>query len=110
MQGFTDPLNRKCYPWEKEDIELVSWYKQLGEIRATYSAFVDGDYQTIYCDKGVFVFKRFNAQSQVLIAVNLSSEEISLDFDGELVNLLNNEKFNKNILLSKNSFGIFANL
>ena len=110
MQGFTDPLNRKCYPWGKEDNELVAWYKQLGEIRATYSVFVDGDYQTIYSDKGVFVFKRFNAQSQVLIAVNLSSEEISIDFDGELTNLLNNEKFNKNILLSKNSFGIFANL
>lgn len=110
MQGFTDPLNRKCYPWGCEDEELLSWYKQLGNIRASYSVFADGDYKTIYCDKGAFVFKRFDCQSQVLIAVNLSNEEISLDFDGELTNLLNNKKFNKNILLSKNSFGIFANL
>ena len=110
MQGFTDPLNRRCYPWGNEDDELLSWYKQLGKIRASYSVFADGDYQTVYADDGVFVFKRYDSQSQVLVAINLSSEEISLDFEGELTNLLNNEKFNKNILLSKNNFGIFANL
>ncbi|MGN1050938.1 MAG: glycoside hydrolase family 13 protein, partial [Acutalibacteraceae bacterium] len=38
MEGYRDPFNRACYPWGKEDKEILKWHKDLGEIRQTVSA------------------------------------------------------------------------
>lgn len=33
LQGFKDPLNRRPYPWGREDAELLAHYRLLGKIR-----------------------------------------------------------------------------
>ncbi len=88
MQGYIDPLNRKCYPWGKENHELINWYTKLGKIRRRYSAFSEGETQIIYANHGVFVFKRTASDSEVLVGVNLGFEEFYLSFDGELNNII----------------------
>lgn len=36
LQGFEDPLNRRPYPWGKEDSELLEHYRTLGRLRSEY--------------------------------------------------------------------------
>ena len=36
LQGFEDPINRRPYPWGKEDKELIEHYKMLGKLRKEY--------------------------------------------------------------------------
>jgi glycosidase len=50
MQGFIDPLNRRCYPWGKENKEILEYYKKLGQIRSSFSAFESGEYNIIKKD------------------------------------------------------------
>ena len=90
MQGYADPLNRRTYPWGKEDLELLSWYKFLGELRAKYSAFTQGEFVEIFADIGVYVFKRADENSEVLIAVNISENEYQFQFDSVLTELVTN--------------------
>ncbi len=33
LEGYRDPFNRACYPWGREDKELLDWYKKLGKMR-----------------------------------------------------------------------------
>ncbi len=33
LSGFEDPLNRRGYPWGREDSELLNWYRTLGLLR-----------------------------------------------------------------------------
>ena len=33
MQGCEDPFNRRCYPWNREDNELIEFYHALGKLR-----------------------------------------------------------------------------
>lgn len=33
LEGYRDPFNRACYPWGREDEELLEWYKVLGKMR-----------------------------------------------------------------------------
>lgn len=108
MQGYTDPLNRKCFPWGNEDLKILDWYKKLGKIRREYSVFKDGDYQTVYCNNGAFVFKRVNKNQEVLIAVNVGDEDVFLEFQGTIFELLTNTEFSNEYLLNKNSFGVFV--
>lgn len=36
IQGFEDPLNRRYYPWENPDEELLEHYTKLGALRKEY--------------------------------------------------------------------------
>ena len=107
MQGYVDPLNRKCFPWGKENTEILEWYKLLSKIRSEYDAFSSGSFNEIYACNGAIIYERIGENSQVLVAVNLSERSLRLDFDGEIKNLLNGSVFDDKLELKPKEFGIF---
>lgn len=77
--GWTDPDNRRTYPWGKEDHELIRYHKELIQIHKEYQAlktgsilFLNGEYQLI-------TYGRFDAQSRVVVAINMSQETRHVD-------------------------------
>ncbi len=106
MQGYVDPLNRCYYPWGKENQELLSWYKFLGELRTSFDAFKDGGYSEIYCKNGVFIFERKGKNSEVLIAVNLQEEDFLMYFDDVLYNLIDSKESANKFELKAKSFAV----
>ncbi len=108
MQGYVDPLNRKCFPWGMENFDLISWYKKLGELRHSYSAFKNGEIKIVFSNNGTFVFKRSVADCEILISVNLGKKKYCLSFDGELYNLLDDEYYFKEYLLLPNSYAVLC--
>lgn len=109
MQGYSDPLNRCTFPWGEEDAEILTWYKTLSSIRKNYSAFDCGDFELIYENNGVIIYKRFDKSSQVLICINLTKNKFLLDFNGNMLELLTNIKYNDGYELKENSFAVFIN-
>ena len=103
MQGYSDPLNRATFPWGKEDKEILSWYKFLGQVRSDYSAFKDGEYNQLYCADGAFVFTRSDEFSQLLIGVNVGKIPITLEFNDALYDLISKTKHVKSITLETDS-------
>ena len=47
MEGYRDPFNRKPYPWGKEEHTLIEFYKKIGEIRLSSSAYKEGNFKII---------------------------------------------------------------
>ena len=85
MQGLSDPLNRAPMEWDSPDTELLSWYKQLTDIRRKYDVLRHGEYKTVYAQDGVFAFLRFDENKKLLCIVNRD------DFDKEVY--INFEEF-----------------
>ena len=108
MQGFADPLNRRCYPWRKGDAEVLSWYRKLSKIRSKYSAFADGKFKLLYGKNGAVVYSRSNDESEVLVSVNAGDTVKVVSFDGKLYNVLNGKYYESNFELLPNSFAIFV--
>ena len=82
MEGYEDPLNRRPYPWGKEDEELLDFYREMGKIRLSLPLLKDGYYTPIAHEKSVFVYKRFNEKGECLTAaVNLSKEQAEIILD-----------------------------
>lgn len=79
MQGWTDPFNRRCYPWGEENKEILSHYKFIGKLRKSSSVFSQGKYRCLVHDKGMYVFERFNDEMRLIIAVNISSNTVTLN-------------------------------
>jgi len=73
--GFTDPDNRRTYPWGNEDKELIGLHKELIRIHKSYPALKTGSVKIIYLAQDVIVFGRFDNRDILLVAVNRGEEE-----------------------------------
>lgn len=102
VEGFEDPFNRACYPWGNENEELLNHYKLLSELRKN-KLFIDGKYECIIHHEGTFVFKRYNTEQKVIVAVNLSDEIITLKLKENMKEFFSN-KINNTFELNSNTY------
>lgn len=77
MQGYKDPFNRRCYPWGKENGELVEWYKKLGKIRNENRVFKDGRFELLSAVAGCVAFSRKNDDEAILVISNSNPHPIT---------------------------------
>ena len=73
--GFTDPDNRRTYPWGREDTELIGMHRELIRIHKSYPALKTGSLKILYLAQDVIAFGRFDDKDILLIAVNRGEEE-----------------------------------
>jgi cyclomaltodextrinase / maltogenic alpha-amylase / neopullulanase len=108
MQGYEDPLNRGCYPWGQEDMEILNWYKKLGKIRKDYSIALNGDIKIIYAQGNVIVFSR---EETLITAVNTGETPTPVNLPaGVYLNLLTNTKVSNSITLNGKDCAILVGL
>lgn len=110
MQGFSDPLNRRFFPWGKEDEDLRGYYAFLGNLRKGNPLFGDGEFVELFAEDGGFVFKRCKDGKEVLVAANCGEKDKRLRFTGTLVNLFTGERFTEEIVLKNGDYGVYADL
>lgn len=57
--GWTDPDNRRTYPWGQEDQELIAFHAELTRIRRENPVLRDGSVQMLLAEEGVLAYARF---------------------------------------------------
>ena len=94
--GFTDPDNRRTYPWGSEDQELIAFHREMIRIHKENQACRIGSGKIILALHGIIGMIRFTRKSQVLVVVNNNEEgqKVSVPvwlgevFDGTLMERL----------------------
>ena len=107
LEGFYDPINRKYFPWDNINNELYSWYVKLGKLRTSVSVFKSGKFKELFAHKGVYVFKRCDISSSVVVAVNLSESETEFKFNGQIYEFFSEQFYKSKFILSKKNFAVF---
>ena len=77
MCGFTDPDNRRTYPWGKEDKELLQFHKDIIRIHKGNQALRNGSIKYIDADYHYLAYGRFNKEESHVILVNNNFHEIT---------------------------------
>ncbi len=75
--GFTDPDNRRTYPWGKEDKELIQFHKDLIRIRKENEELRTGSIKYVDADYNYVAYGRFNNHGKCVVLVNNNSYEIT---------------------------------
>lgn len=75
MEGYRDPFNRCCYPWGKENKELIEWHKQLGDLRKSCSALWDGDFINVYADGRRIAYIRHDKKTALYCTFNSGDQD-----------------------------------
>ena len=68
--GWTDPDNRRTFPWGKEDLELTEFHRYLTGIRNRTPAFRRGAFKSLLAENGMIAYGRFDADEQGVVVVN----------------------------------------
>lgn len=76
--GWTDPDNRRTYPWGKEDLELIEFHRQIIQIHKENPALMKGSYHPLIIGNQCLAYGRFKGTNRIAVAVNNSKEEVTL--------------------------------
>lgn len=73
--GWTDPDNRRTFPWGKEDMDLFNVHKELIRLRRSYEALRTGSLKMLYGEYQVISYGRWDDDSKIVIVVNNSDQK-----------------------------------
>ena len=73
--GFTDPDNRRTYPWGKEDFELIEFHREMIAIHRRNPVLKFGSTKILKAEKEIVAFARFDEKDQMVTVINMSDEE-----------------------------------
>lgn len=76
IEGGEDPFNRGCYPWGREDTELIGHYRFLGRLRKEHGAFADGEFVPVSAALGCVAYERKNENERIMTVANRNSHSI----------------------------------
>ena len=94
LEGLGDPFCRRPYPWGRENRELVSFYRRLGEIRKELKCLKNGDFRAEICGDGDCVIKivREGEGESLIAAVSRGREDVEIALDGSYTDLLTGDE------------------
>ena len=72
--GFTDPDNRRTYPWGHEDQQMLGFHKEMICIHKEHEALRTGAVIMLHCEKNILAYGRFTEEEQIIVILNNRSE------------------------------------
>ena len=83
MEGFEDPMNRRTFPWGRENQELQTLFKALGALREARPSLRQGDIRYIGAEGAILVFERTLNGERTVIALNAGDTEWEIELPWE---------------------------
>lgn len=72
--GFTDPDNRRSYPWGHEDQELIAFHKEAIRIHKEHPALKTGSLKILGGEENILSYARFKGHDRIIVVINNRSE------------------------------------
>lgn len=106
LEGYSDPFNRRPFPWGKEDHELLSHYKKIGMIRKENAIYAEGEFKLLHFSESLLVYERISGNDRFVTVINNSQCNITVKFDKPALELIKGTK-GKEYIISPESALIF---
>ena len=78
LTGWTDPDNRRTYPWGREDRSLIELHRALSRLRAGMPVLKRGSVKPVYAGDGVIAYARFDEKDCAIVVCNNTDEPAAL--------------------------------
>ena len=77
--GFTDPDNRRSYPWGREDHEMIDFHKQMIRIHKENKELISGSWLILHKDYNVIAYARMLIGEQTIVIINNNDYDKEMD-------------------------------
>ena len=73
--GWTDPDNRRTYPWGHEDKELIAFHRDIIAVHKSSPALMHGSYKMLVAEHNLICYGRFCEDDVVIVVINNGDDE-----------------------------------
>ena len=73
--GWTDPDNRRTYPWGREDTELIEFHREAIGIHKKNKALKRGSFKALHGEYNVLGYGRFLEENVIVVIINNNDYE-----------------------------------
>lgn len=88
MTGGKDPFNRACYPWGRENAEILDFMKWAGTFRRNAGVLKDGGFYPISAALGCVAYLRYKeGLPRVLTVANNNESEIDYRLHADMLDM-----------------------
>jgi alpha-glucosidase len=101
MCGWTDPDNRRTYPWGHEDKDLILFHRDIIKIHKENPVLKRGSVMFLHGAHKVVAYGRFSREEAMVIVLNNNYEEISLALSVDRIGIANGTKLQRLILTTE---------
>jgi len=106
--GWTDPDDRRTYPWGREDTELIRYHKELIAFHRNYEALKKGSLKLLAGRTGVIGYGRFDKENQFVVAINNNDHPENVDIPVWELGAIDSDAFVRLVETSEEGFILSA--
>lgn len=104
VTGWTDPDNRRTYPWGQEDQRLIAYHKEMIRMHKKYEALQTGSLIYLEGAYKAICYGRFTEQEKMVVLINSSFDEKKISVPVWQVGITQQEKLKRLIMSNENDF------
>ena len=104
--GFTDPDNRRTYPWGREDKHLIEYHKALIRIRGESPELRYGSARFVLVEKGLIAYGRFTKNRASLVVINMNDYALTRDIEVRILGIPESCRMQRRMITTEYDFGI----
>ena len=104
--GFTDPDNRRTYPWGREDYQMIDFHRVMIRIHKKYEVLKTGSLGFLWNDYQGLCYARFSHDEQIIVIVNNQEEgrEVEIRLEQAGISRLEDTKLKRVVMTSAVGF------
>lgn len=104
--GWTDPDNRRTYPWGHEDLELIEFHRDVIAIHKENKALRRGSFKPLAGEFNMVAYGRFLEDNKVAVIVNNNGEDKTVHIPVWQLGVTDDEEMERLMLSMENSYNV----
>ena len=104
--GWTDPDNRRAYPWGHEDKDMIEYHKEIIRVHKEYQAMKTGSIMFLHGQYQFISYARFDEKDKIVVAINSSEQEVSVDIPVWRIGLIDEVRMARLMTTSREGFSM----
>lgn len=108
MCGWTDPDNRRPYPWGKENLEMIEFHRYMGGIHNRIPALKRGSVKKLLAGNHLIAYGRMHGKYKAAVIVNMLEQEREVSVPVWLLGLDDDEVLTRIMLTTEDGYNVGA--
>lgn len=108
--GWTDPDNRRAFPWDNMNMDLLEVHKRLIKMRKENACLKYGSIKFLYGEHNIISYGRFDYDNQIIVAINNAKEEKTVKIPVWQIGVRNSDTLEQMIETTTEGFSVDATI
>lgn len=102
--GWTDPDNRRTFPWTEEDRDLILFHRDIIRIHKENEVLKRGSVLFLHAEHKLVAYGRFNRTDKMVVVLNNNYEEKAIRLDVDRLGICNGDMLKQLMLTTEDSY------